>query len=318
MFIQKSLTARLIKARHDVAEGAAHASEYRLREMVEVLSVPRSYSWERDANRQIARWISEQLSELGLRTSLEGRYDNIVAMTESAFERPSILIEAHYDSVPGCPGADDNASAVASMLHVAELLVHHNPALPLCFAAFNREEDGLLGGMDFVENFLPGSSLRIELAHVLEMVGYRDPRPGSQTRPPGLPIRRLSDTGDFLLLIANRHSRRDATRILRIARSYLPTFPVMSLKIYFQLERLFPVLRRGDHAIFWEKSIPSLLWTDTSEYRNPHYHQTSDTPGTLDYEYLKQVTQLLFLATVERFDRASGCRHDGLDGLRLF
>lgn len=163
--------------------------------------------------------------------------------------------------------------------------------------AFNREEDNLLGSADFIARYLRSSPLRIRLAHVLEMVGYSDERPGSQKKPLGLPVR-IPRTGDFLAILANRASRREATRVLRIARSYFPDFPVMSLKVYFYLERLFPVLLRSDHASFWRHGIPSLLWTDTSEYRNRNYHRRSDRPETLDYAFLRRVTQLLVVSTL--------------------
>ena len=54
-----------------------------------------------------------------------------------------------------------------------------------------------------------------------------------------------------------------------------------------------PVLKRSDHAPFWERHIPAVMWTDTAEFRNPHYHLVSDTPETLDYEFLGNVARLV-------------------------
>ena len=302
MLVQESRNARHVVPTPGHADLVAQTSEHRLRELVEALSIPRNYFREPADNRRIARWIAEGLTALGLRTHLQGPYANVVAMTRAAAERPSVLIGAHYDSVARSPGADDNASAVAAMMHCAELLAHHDSELALCFVAFNCEENGLRGSADFAANFLPTSPLTIRLAHVLEMVGYCDHRSGSQTRPSGLPIR-IPKTGDFLGLLANHRSRRAASRVLRLARSYLPDFRVLSLKVYFRLERKFPVLLRSDHASFWECGVPSLLWTDTSEFRNPHYHRASDTPETLDYGYLKRVTQLLAVAALSDAER---------------
>ena len=61
---------------------------------------------------------------------------------------------------------------------------------------------------------------------------------------------------------------------------------------------MFPDLKRSDHASFWECKIPSLMWTDTSEFRNRNYHRATDTPNTLDYGFLKRVTQLLLLSSL--------------------
>ena len=59
------------------------------------------------------------------------------------------------------------------------------------------------------------------------------------------------------------------------------------------------MLARSDHVPFWEREIPAVMWTDTAEFRNPHYHQATDTPETLDYGFLRAVTQIL-TATVIR------------------
>jgi hypothetical protein len=129
-------------------------------------------------------------------------------------------------------------------------------------------------------------------AHIFEMVGYRDTTSGSQRMPPGLPPLLAPDTGDFLALLANRKSNTVAGDITRLAASCIPEVPVLALQIYFGLERTFNDLLRSDHAPFWEAGIPAIMWTDTSEFRNPHYHQPSDTPDTLDYDFLAAVTKL--------------------------
>jgi hypothetical protein len=275
-----------------VAKALSAVSADDLRATVELLSRPRHFTAEAETNRWAAGWIEERLRACGYETLLQGRYANVVALPRARAEGAVVLVGAHYDSVPGCPGADDNASAVAAMLGCARAVSEHFPERGVCFAAFNREEDGLLGSTELVEEYLPQSGLRIREAHVLEMVGYRDLRPGSQKLPADLPIQ-VSDAGDFLGLIANRDSNRVLDGVLKRARSYLPLFPVLGLKVFLGLEKRLPHLRRSDHAPFWQRRIPALMWTDTSEFRNPHYHQPTDTPETLDYEFLRQVTQLL-------------------------
>jgi hypothetical protein len=61
------------------------------------------------------------------------------------------------------------------------------------------------------------------------------------------------------------------------------------------LERRVPVLLRSDHVPFWQQRIPALMWTDTAELRNPNYHRSSDTPDTLDDDFLAQATRALVL-----------------------
>lgn len=285
----------------DLRSGAAHPelvgrvetiSEAELRATVEALACPRHYTVEREANRRAASWIEERLASYGYQVQRCGEFDNLLARHPARRERPAILIGAHYDSVPGSPGADDNASAVAALLACARCIAEHAPEASVVFVAFNREEDGLVGSTDFAARTLPSLDLKIGEAHVLEMVGYRDRTPGSQKVPSGLPIR-ISEAGDFLGLVADQRSHALLDRVLHTARTYQPELPVAGLKVFFGLEKRIPTLRRSDHAPFWDAGIPALMWTDTAEFRNPHYHQPTDTPETLDYPFLLAVTRAL-------------------------
>jgi Zn-dependent M28 family amino/carboxypeptidase len=165
--------------------------------------------------------------------------------------------------------------------------------------AFNCEEDGLAGSRDFVASYLPKAHFKLQSAHILEMVGYASSAPGSQRIPAGLPVK-ISDRGDFLGLLANRFSSDIMDSVLRHAATYTPQLPVTGLKMRLGLEKHFPVLARSDHAPFWAKKIPALMWTDTSEFRNSNYHLRTDTPDTLDYAFLRSVAQLLTSSVVEQ------------------
>ncbi len=297
MRIDHSTDASPLDPAAGFVEAAGRVSEDRLRRTVEAISVPRNFFRELAANQRIGKWIFESFAELDLAPRFQGEFANVVAMTPACGSRPAVLIGAHYDSVPNSPGADDNASAVAAMLECARLAAGDFRHLPLCFVAFNCEEDGLLGSADFVDGFTVETSFPIRLAHVLEMVGYCDPRPGAQRIPPEFPVQ-VPDTGDFLGLIANGRSAPMAAQVLATARGFLPDFPVLSLNVYFGLEHVFPDLKRSDHTSFWQRKIPALMWTDTSEFRNHNYHRASDTPDTLDYGFLKRVTQLLLLSSL--------------------
>lgn len=88
--------------------------------------------------------------------------------------------------------------------------------------------------------------------------------------------------------------------MLGLAASYVPRFPVVALKIRLGIERFIADLHRSDHAPFWEAGLASLMWTDTSEFRNPHYHRETDTPDTLDYDFLSHVARLALARAVSR------------------
>jgi Zn-dependent M28 family amino/carboxypeptidase len=155
-----------------------------------------------------------------------------------------------------------------------------------------------MGSTEFVAHLTDRAEFRIGEAHIFEMVGYRDRTPGSQTLPPGLPLTTVRDIGDFLALLANRHSNAIAQELLELAACYTPEPPVAALKIYLGLEKIFPHLNRSDHAPFWNAGIPSIMWTDTSEFRNPHYHRASDTPDTLDYDFMSEVAKLALVRVI--------------------
>jgi hypothetical protein len=109
-----------------IARVLREVAPQRLRALVEMLAFPRHYARERMANRR-ARDVLLRLGRgMGYAPSLHGRFDNIVMATHPLEDGPVHLLGAHYDSVPGTPGADDNASAVAVCLECAHRIKKHN------------------------------------------------------------------------------------------------------------------------------------------------------------------------------------------------
>ena len=133
---------------------------------------------------------------------------------------------------------------------------------------------------------------------MLEMVGYTSKEPGSQRNP--VPVIDAPTVGDFLGLVGTYRSRLLLDQVLATADCH--AVPVLGLFLpdvpLEMIGRISHHLLRSDHAPFWEKGIPALMWTDTSEFRNPHYHSDTDTPETLDYEFLAGVTRLLVHAVL--------------------
>ncbi len=267
-----------------------------LREHVGWLSVARHFRAQARQNQRVGERLGELLQSFGYRVEMQGPYRNVIAYPQA--QAPCTLVCAHYDSVPSTPGADDNGSGVAALIACARALGRLDPrARPnVGFVAFNCEEDGMVGSSDFVETFLPTGRLVVERAHVLEMIGFCSHERGSQRRPIRLPIP-MPDTGDFLGLLGSGGSNRMVNELVRTAEAAIPALHVVGLKTYCGVDRLLPVLHRSDHSPFWKAGVPSVLWTDTAELRNPSYHGSGDLPATLDYGFLRQVTELL-LASV--------------------
>ena len=254
-----------------------------LADIVKRLSFPRVYGTPENARAE--ELVASEFANLFRSCFMVGKTRNV------CFGSPSdarILIGAHFDSVPDTPGADDNASAVAVMLAVAKALGLRRDVM---YVAFNGEEFDLAGSREFVKE-MAGQMKLLEQVHVLEMVGYRDRRPDSQKNP--LPMIRVPTTADFLGVVGNKSGLVD--QIIEVAGSI--TVPVVGLVLppglpLVAIQQISPHLLRSDHAPFWEINIPAVMWTDTSEFRNPHYHQPSDTPETLDYEFMAEVAKLL-------------------------
>jgi len=201
-------------------------------------------------------------------------------------QKPPILLAAHYDTVLGSPGADDNATGIAVLLELARLLTLQGARYPVYIVAFDLEEYGLVGSRAYAAKLKQqGQALRLMLS--LEMLGYADKTPGSQRYPPGLQYI-YPDRGDFIGLIGNLSSTFDLMRLTRsMRRSGTPCewLPAGNRGL------LVPDTRRSDHAPFWDLGYRAILVTDTGDLRNPHYHQASDRLETLDLTFLTGVCE---------------------------
>ena len=213
-------------------------------------------------------------------------HQNLVLNLPGVAAEPPILIGAHYDAVPGTPGADDNATGVAALLELARIFAGNRARYPLRLVAFDLEETGLLGSKAYAEELKQkGESLRLMIS--LEMLGYCDSSPGSQGYPSKLKYF-YPDRGDFIALIGNFATIFDLMHLSwHIKKSGVPC---EWLPVPFSGE-MVPDTRRSDHAPFWDVGYPALMVTDTANMRNPNYHRPSDTIETLDLDFFSGVCQ---------------------------
>jgi Zn-dependent M28 family amino/carboxypeptidase len=207
-----------------------------------------------------------------------------------------LLIGAHYDTVPGSPGADDNASGVAALLELSRCFATATPkpSVTVRFVAFVNEEapffaSGRQGSQVYAQSARArGDDIRLMLS--LEMLGYFTDAPGSQRYPP---LFRLlyPDRGNFIGLVSDLRSRRAMRRLARLFRAH-SDFPLEHTATF----RFVPGVSLSDHRSFWAVGYPAVMVTDTAFYRYPYYHQASDTPDKLSYPALARVTQGLYRA----------------------
>jgi hypothetical protein len=248
-----------------------------------------------DDRAQVRAYLTETLSTLGWKPELQNFEGGINVIARRPGSDPGagrILLTAHYDTVPGSPGADDNASAIAVALETARLLGNRPTPCNLELAFFDLEERGLLGSLAFTAE--PANLSQLLGVINLEMLGYACYTPGCQKYPENLPIATLPDRGDFIGVVGDQEHLPLLNAFQTAAKSDLPS--VITLPVPFK-GLLTPDVLRSDHAPFWAKNIGAVMVGDTANFRNPHYHQPSDTPDTLDLSFLTGSAQLVVNAT---------------------
>ena len=249
------------------------------------------------ALRKTAHYLATQFAKLGWVTSGQpvnawGRvYRNVVATRYPdrlgrGGELPPLLIGAHYDTVSGSPGADDNASGLVVLLEVALRLSAQSLARPVCLVAFCLEEQDRLGSQAFVSR-LKAERCELAGAIILECVGFARNEAGTQQAPPAVPIA-MPTRGDFLAIVGNEAARSLVRQLEQEAQRHEAKLKTLSLVVPGRGETM-PHTRRSDHASFWDAGYPAVVLTDTANFRNPHYHREADTLDTLNLEFLSNV-----------------------------
>lgn len=204
-----------------------------------------------------------------------------------------ILLGAHYDTVRTTPGADDNASAVAVLLEVSRLLREQSFKRTVRYVAFACEEPPYFN-VDAMGSQYHARQARLRGDKILgmlclEMVGYYTSRDNSQQVPAHIPRwlhRFLPSRGDFLAAVGNLASWKLCWRFRRGFKRGARSMPLFSICLPEKIHEI----RLSDNRSFWDQGYPALMLTDTSFFRNPHYHSMSDTPDTLDYPRMTDVT----------------------------
>jgi Zn-dependent M28 family amino/carboxypeptidase len=287
---------------------STRADPARLRAHVTALAGERHPQSSPRALAAAGEYVADQLSCLGLRVerhafSFRGRQYHNVAGTGAATapERSRILVGAHFDTVPGTPGADDNASGVAAMLETARLLAAVELDAVVEFVGFNLEEaQGLtyrVGSRAYAAD-ARRRGVKYGGVFVLEMVGYTDATPGSQRVPALLFWKCVPKTGTFLAATGHRRSATLLRRFVDAARDAAPDLPVVTFRTPFK-GWLVPDTRLSDNASFWDAGYPALMLTDTAFLRNPNYHRSTDGVETLDFRFMANVADAVAAAVAQ-------------------
>ena len=198
-----------------------------------------------------------------------------------------VIVGAHYDSVIGCPGANDNATGVAGLLALARAFAGRSPARTLRFVAFVNEEpphfwSERMGSLVYARGCRARNENIVAMLS-LETIGYYTDESKSQKYP--FPLNLVyPSTGNFVGFVGNTSSRGLVRRTVELFREHT-RFPSQGA--------IMPSAVReagwSDHWAFWQVGYPGLMITDTAVFRYPHYHMPSDTPERIDYERTARV-----------------------------
>ena len=266
---------------------------------------PKSPHWQRTQD-----LCAQRFEALGYQVERQ-RYAtgvNVIA-TRTGQRHPNerVILGAHYDHITGCAGADDNGSGVAGLLEVARVFSQAPIDRTLVLACWDEEENGFHGSGAHADAEAARED-RVVAALVFEMIGYRDEAEGSQRLPEGFDqvfpkafaaIAAAGHRGNSLIIISDEPSRRVANDIVRSgASANLPVY-VFEASDALKASPAAKDLRRSDHTSFWSRDIPSLMVTDTANFRNPNYHCRGgqDTVDTLDHPFATSVLRAMVGAT---------------------
>lgn len=226
---------------------------------------------------------------------------NVMVTRNGSNPNKLILVGAHYDTVPGCRGANDNATGVAALLEISRLFLGIWPEINVRFVAFANEEYPHFAtetqGSIVYAKAAQARREQIALMISLECLGYFRHEARTQ-RYPWLLHYLFPDRGDFLAFVSNFKNRRLLRDLVKAfqAGSDVPIRRIVA-------PRYVRGITQSDHRSFWTAGYPAVMITDTAYYRYPHYHSSSDTPDKICMvEFTDALTGIFkMIATVAKF-----------------
>jgi len=235
---------------------------------------------------------------------------NLVATVPGGAQRDEIVVVGgHYDTVPDCPGANDNGTGTAATLALARRLARARPARTLRFCFFVNEEPPWfqtddMGSLRYARACREREE-RIVGMLSLETIGYYSDAAGSQRFDPFPPLKLLyPDAGNFIAFVSDVRSGGFTGRVVESFRKST-RFPAHGLALPDAIEGI----GWSDHWSFARAGFPAAMVTDTAAFRYPHYHTADDTPDKLDFPRMARV-----VAGLERVVGELAAVPDGPDG----
>lgn len=253
------------------------------------IAIPRHSTWDALGLMSTRIFVKERLSEYGdIKEHFfkEGSEDGVNYILKLPGQNPKLdpmLIGAHYDGPIKSPGADDNASGVASLLELVRQWSKNPPNRPVWMVAFDQEEWGMLGSKALAKE-LKANGQKLKLMVSLEMLAYTSEK---QDYPIPAMKKVFGERGDFIALVANT----GCAAMLPVLASGMGNHVCTKVLPVPLKGEVLPEVRLSDHSPFWDQGYNAMMVTDTSFLRNPHYHEPTDTVETLDMDFFSKVVE---------------------------
>jgi Zn-dependent M28 family amino/carboxypeptidase len=241
-----------------------------------------------------SEYLSENLRQAGY-TVTESKYSvdgqevsNVEAsLPGSNSASGAVIVGAHYDSVAGTVGANDNASGVAATLELARMLQGSKLRKTVRFVLFVNEEPPYfqtdnMGSLVYARQ-LHRDHVQVSAMISLETIGFYSDVSGSQKYPPVLSLFYPS-RGDFIGFVGNSESRDLVRKSIRAFREST-SFPSEGVAAPAD----WPGVGWSDHWSFWQEQYPAIMITDTALFRYPYYHTPLDTSNKIDFKRMARV-----------------------------
>ena len=227
---------------------------------------------------------------------LKYEYKNVIAKFKgtNSCSDGIYVVGGHYDTYAGRVGANDNTSAVASLIELARVLKDNPPKCDLELVAYTLEEPPFFGteqmGSFFHAKSLKDRNQKVKLVVVMDMIGFYSEEE-SQKYP--APVMKLfyPSKANFISIVSNiSFENIKATREAKSVFKKTTDLPVYSVNAM----KFIPGIDFSDHRNYWKFDYPAIMITDTAFYRSDNYHTKHDTPDTLDYKKMAKAVEGIF------------------------
>ena len=266
-------------------------------ELITATAAARSYQ-----NTEVLDTVAERIRQEFLKSSgrvsfqtykvEEKEYRNVIA-SFGPLDGKRIIVGAHYDVCGDQAGADDNASGVAALLELANLLKDKSLKYRVDLVAYTLEEPPYFNteqmGSYIHAKSLHDAKIPVKGMISIEMIGYYSEDENSQDYPVGAMKWIYGNKGDYVTVVQKSFCGSFAKQFKKLSfkNNSLPTKA-------FRAPSFFGGINLSDHKNYWKFGYSAVMVTNTAFFRNHNYHEPTDKLATLNIPKMAQAIDGVF------------------------